>query len=77
MRFDRFTIKAQEAVQDAQQIAESKGHQQIDTLHLLAALLQQEHGIVTPVLQKLGVDKDSIYVKVMSSLDRLPQVRGA
>ncbi len=77
MRFDRFTIKAQEAVQDAQQIAESKGHQQIDTLHLLAALLQQEHGIVTPILQKLGADKDSIYVKVMSSLDRLPQVRGA
>lgn len=77
MRFDRFTIKAQEAIQDAQQIAESKGHQQIDTLHLLAALLQQEQGIVTPILQKLGADKDSIYVKVMSSLDRLPQVRGA
>ncbi|HHT9126343.1 MAG TPA: ATP-dependent chaperone ClpB [Candidatus Brocadiia bacterium] len=77
MRFDRFTIKAQEAVQDTQQIAESKGHQQIDTLHLLAALLQQEEGVVTPILQKLGVDKDSIYVKVMSSLDRLPQVRGA
>lgn len=77
MRFDRFTIKAQEAVQDAQQIAESKAHQQIDTLHLLAALLQQEQGIVTPILQKLGADKDSIYIKVMSSLDRLPQVRGA
>lgn len=52
MRFDRFTIKAQEAIQDAQQIAESKGHQQIDTLHLLAALLQQEQGTVTPILQK-------------------------
>ncbi len=76
MRFDRFTIKAQEAIQEAQQIAESKGHQQIDILHLLAALLQQEQGIVTPILQKLGVDKDGIYVKIMSSLDRLPQVRG-
>jgi len=56
MQIDKFTIKAQEAISRAQNIASEYGHQNIDDLHLMAALLEQEDGIVTPVLQKLGVN---------------------
>ncbi len=54
MRFDRFTIKAQEAVQASQEIADKHNHQAIEPEHLLAALLDQEGGIVPPILQKIG-----------------------
>ena len=54
MRLDKFTIKSQEAIQEAQQFAASKGHQQVDPLHLLACLLQQQHGVVVPILKNWG-----------------------
>lgn len=57
MRFDKFTLKAQEAVQNAQSITEKYEHQAIDVEHLLTALLEQPEGIVTPILQKLGVNQ--------------------
>lgn len=53
MRFDKFTIKAQEAVQEAQELAESKRQQQILAVHLLEVLLTQEQGIVVPLLKKI------------------------
>jgi ATP-dependent Clp protease ATP-binding subunit ClpA len=55
MRFDKFTLKAQEALQEAQALAEKHEHQQIEPEHLLLALLQQSEGIVLQVFQKLGV----------------------
>ncbi len=55
VRFDKFTLKAQEAVQAAQDIAARHDHQQIEPLHLLGALVSQHDGVVPPVLEKLGV----------------------
>lgn len=77
MRLDKFTIKSQEAIQEAQQFAASKGHQQVDPLHLLACLLQQQHGVVVPILKKLGANSDKILAKTQDAVDSLPQVSGA
>jgi len=77
MRFDKFTIKSQEVVQEAQQLAATKGHQQVDTLHLLACLLKQQQGVVVPIIKKLGANKDEILDKTLSAIESLPQVSGA
>ena len=60
MNIEKFTLKAQEALQEAKSIAERKHHQQIDVEHLLSALLGQKEGIVIPILQKLGANPDLI-----------------
>jgi ATP-dependent Clp protease ATP-binding subunit ClpB len=60
MRFDKFTLKAQESVQAAQEIADRHSHQQVEPDHLLVALLNQREGIVRPVLQKLEVLPDGL-----------------
>lgn len=77
MRFDKFTIKAQEAVQEAQELAESKRQQQILAVHLLEVLLTQEQGIVVPLLKKLGINADAVLDKTMSAVNKLPQVSGS
>ena len=56
MRFDKFTIKAQEAVVRAQELAQQRNHAEILPLHLLAALLAEKEGVVTPLLQKIGAN---------------------
>ncbi|MDO8126657.1 MAG: ATP-dependent chaperone ClpB, partial [Candidatus Brocadiales bacterium] len=76
MRLDKLTIKAQEAIQEAQQLAQSKGQQQIESVHLLSALIEQEQGIVGPILEKLGVNKDFVYSKCQDVIEKLPQVSG-
>ncbi|MCK9409878.1 MAG: hypothetical protein M0R68_12180, partial [Bacteroidetes bacterium] len=53
MNFNKFTIKSQEAVQNAQEIATSYGNQSLEPEHLLAALVQDAQGIVTPILLKI------------------------
>ncbi len=77
MRFDKFTIKAQEAVQEAQELAESKRQQQILAVHLLEVLITQEQGIVTPLLKKLGIDTDAVLDKTIGVINKLPQVSGS
>lgn len=77
MRFDKFTIKAQEAVQEAQELAESKKQQQILAAHLLEVLLTQEQGIVLPLLKKLGIDTNSVLDKTIAAVNKLPQVSGS
>lgn len=77
MRLDRFTIKAQEAIQEAQHIAEEKNNQQVEVEHLLDALVHQEGGVVTPVLQKLGIRPEMIAHQVEEEINRIPQVSGA
>ncbi len=54
MRFDKFTLKVQEAIQEAQTLAGSYGHQAIEPEHLLVSFLRQEEGIVGAILNKLG-----------------------
>ena len=60
MRLDKFTIKAQEALQAAHDLAEQRHHQEMTPEHLLLALLQQEQGVVGAILRKLGIDPDAL-----------------
>lgn len=76
MRFDKFTIKAQEAVQESQSIAEKYDHQQVEPEHLLMALILPQEGVVTPLLQKLGVDPAMVLQQVEQALKKIPQVHG-
>ena len=76
MNIEKFTLKAQEALQEAKSIAERKHHQQIDVEHLLLALLGQKEGIVIPILQKLGANTDLIVSQLENDLNRIPQVTG-
>ena len=64
MNFNKFTIKSQEAVQNAQEIASSYGNQTIEPEHLLAALVQDSQGIVIPILQKLGANVNYVKIKI-------------
>ena len=75
-RFDKLTVKSQEAVQQAQAEAENLGHQQLLPLHLLKALLTEEQGIVRPLLQKIGVKIPQLESMVAAELNRLPKVSG-
>jgi ATP-dependent Clp protease ATP-binding subunit ClpB len=77
MKFDKFTIKAQEAVQESQGLAESRRQQQIMAVHLLEALLTQEQGVVVPILKKMGINTNEIFERTRVSIDRLPQVSGS
>ncbi len=77
MRLDKFTVKAQEAIGYAQEIAISHNHGTLTPLHLLAGLLKgDEGGIVVPILQKTGCNVDQIRSIVESELKRLPSVSG-
>jgi ATP-dependent Clp protease ATP-binding subunit ClpB len=76
MNLDRYTIKAQEALQAAQQTASRSNHPELTTLHLLGALLNQDGGLVVPVLQKAGLDVTQLKMKVIEKLDKLPTQRG-
>ncbi len=77
MRFDKLTIKAQEAVQEAVHLAEQYRHPAVDSEHLMLALLQQEGGVVPAILQKLGVMPAVIRNGVEADLKRRPQASGA
>ena len=77
MRFDKFTLKAQEVIQNSQEIASQRGHQQIEPEHLLYALLEQREGIIPPLLGKIGVKEDAIVQELGEALDQLPSVSGA
>jgi len=76
MRLDRFTIKAQEALQAAQNLAAEQQHGELTPLHLLSALLSDKDGIVRPLLGKLGADAERIGGLVQSELKRLPSISG-
>ncbi len=76
MRFDKLTIKSQEALSEAQSAAVSRGHAVIEPEHLLAALLAQPEGSTVPVLQKLGVPLEAIQREIETHLAGLPKVSG-
>ena len=77
MRFDRFTIKAQEALETAQNLATDAQSPELGVEHLMLALIRQTDGIVTPILQKLGVDTDGITSAVEDAVQKAPKVQGA
>jgi ATP-dependent Clp protease ATP-binding subunit ClpB len=77
MRFDKFTLKVQEAIQEAQTLAGSYGHQEIEPEHLLVSFLRQEEGIVGAVLEKLGAKPNQIERALVSFLERQPRIEGS
>lgn len=76
MRLDKFTIKAQEALQSAQTLAGEIQSPEITAEHVMLALIKQTDGIVTPILQKLGADPDSISFSLQDTLEKFPKVQG-
>ncbi|HTV47299.1 MAG TPA: ATP-dependent chaperone ClpB [Phycisphaerae bacterium] len=76
MRMDKLTIKAQEAITGAQSLAAQKHHSEVNSLHLLAALLSDQQGVVIPLLIRLGVDPNRLADIVDAELNRLPSVSG-
>jgi ATP-dependent Clp protease ATP-binding subunit ClpB len=76
MRLDKLTTKSQEALQQAQGLAEKRNHQAIDVEHLLFALIGQKEGVVLALLQKLGLPAGTLVERLQKALDRLPQVTG-
>jgi ATP-dependent Clp protease ATP-binding subunit ClpB len=77
MQPDRYTIKSQEAIQAAQELAEERGNPQTGAEHLLAVLLEQADGLVLPILRKLGVEPAVVREAVNKALDALPKLSGS
>ena len=77
MTLQNFTQKSQEAIQDAQNLAIRNNHQQLEQIHLLAALLQQEGGLIPQLLTKMGVTVESLSAAAMAEVNKLPGVTGA
>jgi ATP-dependent Clp protease ATP-binding subunit ClpB len=77
MRFDKFTLKVQEALQDAQSLAGTLGHQAIEPEHLLVSLLQQQDGIAGAILNKLNVSPQKVEQELHHDLKKQPSVGGA
>ncbi|MCR4410799.1 MAG: ATP-dependent chaperone ClpB [Thermoguttaceae bacterium] len=73
-RFDKLTIRAQEAVAQAQSMAADRGHPELDPLHLLAALLQERDGIVESILDRIGANRPQLERIVESELGHFPKV---
>ena len=76
MRFDRFTIRGQEAVQEAIGIAEKNQNQQVEPEHLLASMLEQKEGTLRPILGKIGASAQALLAEVQSSIAKFPKVSG-
>jgi ATP-dependent Clp protease ATP-binding subunit ClpB len=76
MRFDKFTIKSQELIQNAQSLASSNNNQQIEPEHLLSTMLDESDGIARAMLNKLGVSAGDISRELSAAIDRLPKVSG-
>ena len=75
-RFDKFTVKAQEALQGTQDVASRFGNQQLEPLHLLLALIDQKEGIVPSLLARLGVPPASVAKEAEQAIENLPKVGG-
>ncbi len=76
LRFEKMTVKAQEAVQSAQEVAARRENQQIEPVHLLAALVAQADGVVPPLLARLGVRTEALSQEIDREIGRLPKVHG-
>jgi len=76
IRWDKLTLKSQEAVQRASELASQNGNPELLPLHLLAALLEDKEGIVVPVLRRIGAQPEKLLSDVTTEIDRLPKVSG-
>jgi len=76
MRLDKLTVKAQEAVEAAGQLAQRSDHAEVLPLHLLAALLDESEGVVKPIFEKIGADVSRVRDELTAQLERLPRATG-
>jgi len=76
MQFDKFTIKSQEALTRAQAIASGNGHQSVEDIHMMSAMLEPGGGIIIPVLQKLEVNIDDLRSRIDEAVSNAPKVSG-
>ena len=76
LRFERMTVKAQEAVQAAQEVAAGHENQQVEPVHLLAALAAQADGVVPPLLARLGIRGELLAQEIEKEIAKLPRVQG-
>src|SRR5271154_2958677 len=77
IRWDKFTVKAQEAVQRANELASGHGNPELAPVHLLAALVEDREGIVAPVLEKIGIGPQAVLSDVYKEIEKLPKVSGS
>ena len=77
IRWDKFTVKAQEAVQRANDLASEHGNPELMPVHLLAALVEDKEGIVVPVLEKIGIGPQSVLSEIYREIEKLPKVSGS
>jgi ATP-dependent Clp protease ATP-binding subunit ClpB len=77
MRFDKFTIKSQELIQNAQTLASNNNNQQVEPEHLLSAMLNEQEGIARSMLRKLGVSPEGVAQEIAMAIDKLPKISGA
>jgi len=77
IKWDKFTVKSQEAIQAAQGQAAENGNPEVLPLHLMAALLEDKEGVVLPVLEKVGVPVQQMLAQVNAAIQKLPKVQGA
>ncbi|MGO9864136.1 MAG: ATP-dependent chaperone ClpB [Terriglobales bacterium] len=76
IRWDKFTVKAQEAVQRANELASEHGNPELAPLHLLAALVEDKEGIVAPVLEKIGIGPQAVLSDLYKEIEKMPKVSG-
>jgi ATP-dependent Clp protease ATP-binding subunit ClpB len=76
IRWDKFTVKAQAAVQRATELASEHGNPEMQPIHLLAALLEDKEGIVPPVLEKIGIGPQAVLSEIYREIEKLPKVSG-
>src|ERR671924_1633280 len=76
IRWDKLTLKSQEAVQRANDVASEHGNPELLPFHLLVALLEDREGIVPPVLNKIGLDVRAVEAEARRAIERLPKVSG-
>ncbi|MFA7013243.1 MAG: Clp protease N-terminal domain-containing protein, partial [Desulfobacterales bacterium] len=77
MRFDKFTIKSQELIQNAQSLAAERGNQQIEPEHFLSAMLKEKESVARSMLRKLGVSPGSVAQEIALAIEKFPKVSGA
>ncbi len=77
IRWDKFTVKAQEAVQRGNELASEHGNPEVQPVHLLAALIEDKEGIVPPVLEKIGIGPQGVLSDIYQEIEKLPKVSGA
>jgi ATP-dependent Clp protease ATP-binding subunit ClpB len=77
IKWDKFTVKSQQALQAAQGFAAENGNPEVLPLHLMAALLEDKEGVVLPVLEKVGVPAQQLLSQVTAAVDKLPKIQGA